>query len=254
MDPLSAARALLPFWLPFVSLLALPLGFGAGWLLARVLTPLAARRALAAGDAHWTERARLAWPARKLTGLALVAVPAVLGALVGHLGGPLSVLGRAAAGLAGGTGALAGYALGTWPTVRRLLGAPTGSPGSFLASSAALLLVRLPHVVAAAVVTAFIPTPLSGHVADAAALLSLAAVLAFAAAMGGGIAAGRALGLLRNDPRLDRAVEAAAAPGGRAGASRSRDGGVDPDRLHGSAAARPRLRRAARSTSSTTRS
>ncbi len=209
MDPLSGARALLPFWLPFVSLLALPLGFGAGWLVARVLTPLAARRALAATDVPWTERARLAWPARTVTGLALVVVPAVLGALLGHLGGPLSILSRAAAGLVGGAAALVGYALGTWPTARRLLGGAIGGPGTFLASGTALLLVRAPHVVAAATVTAFIPTPLSGHFAEAAALLLLAAVLALAAALGGGLLAGRALGLLRRDARLERAASAA---------------------------------------------
>ena len=209
MDPLSGARALLPFWLPFVSLLALPLGFGAGWLVARVLTPLAARRALAATDVPWIERARLAWPARTVTGLALVVVPAVLGALLGHLGGPLSILSRAAAGLVGGAAALVGYALGTWPTARRLLGGAIGGPGTFLASGTALLLVRAPHVVAAATVTAFIPTPLSGHFAEAAALLLLAAVLALAAALGGGLLAGRALGLLRRDARLERAASAA---------------------------------------------
>ena len=210
MDPLSAARALLPSWLPFVSLLALPLGFGAGWLLARALTPFVARRATAAADVPWIERARLAWPARTVTGLALVVVPAVLGALLGHLGGPLSILSRAAAGLLGGAAALVGYALGTWPTARRLLGGAIGGPGAFLASGTAFLLVRAPHVVVAAVVTAFIPAPLSGHAAEAAALLALAAVLAFAAALGGGIPAGRLLGLLRTDARLDRAVAAAA--------------------------------------------
>ena len=211
MDPLPGARALLPFWLPLVAFLALPLGFASGWLSARVLTPLASRRALAWREADWTERARLAWPARRFTGLALVALPTVLGALLGHLGGPLSLLSRAAAGLGGGAATLAGYALGTWPTIRRLLGTAIGGRGAFLAGGAAFLLVRAPHVVAAAVVTAFIPVPLSGQVAESAALLLLAAVLAFAAARGGGLLAGRALGLVRSDPRLDRAVETTAA-------------------------------------------
>ena len=214
MDPLSPARALLPFWLPFFALLALPLGLGSGWISARILSPLAARRALASRDASWAARAALVWPARRFTALALVVVPAVLGALLGHLGGPLSILGRAAAGLGGGAAALAGYALGTWPTARRLLGTAIGARGAFLAAGAALLLVRLPHVVAAAVVTAFIPVPLSGHVAEAAALLLAAAVLALGAALGGGVLAGRALGLLRIDARLERAVRAAAGQAG----------------------------------------
>lgn len=126
MDPLAAARALLPAWLPFASLLALPLGFAAGWLAALVLTPLAYRRALAARDAHWTERARLAWPARKWSSLALVAVPAVLGAFVAHLGGPLSLAGRGLTGFLGGTAALAGYALGTYPSALSLQGPSIG--------------------------------------------------------------------------------------------------------------------------------
>ncbi|MGA7992225.1 MAG: hypothetical protein WCC53_12370, partial [Thermoanaerobaculia bacterium] len=82
MTPVSAARAVLPFWLPLVSLLSLPLGLFAGWLV------------------------------RKRTRLAAVLVSSVLGALVAHLGGPLSFLGPGAAGFLGSAAALAGYALG----------------------------------------------------------------------------------------------------------------------------------------------
>lgn len=82
MDPLAAARALLPGWLAFVSLLALPLGLAAGWL------------------------------ARKRTRLAAVMVSSVIGALLAHLGGPVSLLGPAVAGFLGGSAVLAGYAVG----------------------------------------------------------------------------------------------------------------------------------------------
>lgn len=211
MDSLSAARALLPSWLPYVSLLALPLGFAAGWLVSLVLTPFAYRRVLASRDAHWTERARLAWPARKWTSLAVITVPAVLGALVANLGGPLSLSGRAATGLLGGAAALVGFALGMWPAARRLHGPSLGGPGRFLASSVALLLVRAPHLVVAAAVAAFMPPRFSGHGAPAAALLALGTVLVFAAAFGGGLAAGRLLGLFRDaDERLLRAAASAA--------------------------------------------
>jgi hypothetical protein len=82
VDPLAAARALLPGWLPFVSLLALPFGFAAGWL------------------------------ARKRTRLAAVMVSSVVGALMAHLGGPVSLLGAGVVGFLGGAAVLAGYAVG----------------------------------------------------------------------------------------------------------------------------------------------
>ena len=215
MDSLSQARALLPFWLPFVSLLALPFGFGAGFLLARSLTPFAYRRVLAAGGDHWTERARLAWPARKWTGLAALAIPAVLGALGARLGGPLSLLGPAAAGLLGGAAALAGFALGMWPVARRLHGPSIGGPARFLASSVSLLLVRAPHVVVAAAFAAFMPPRFSGHSGEAAALLAIGTILMFVAAFGGGLAVGRLLGLVHPaDERLLRAVATAASHAG----------------------------------------
>lgn len=215
MDPISTARAFLPAGLPLVPLLALPLGFLGGWLAARVLTPIAYRRVLAAPEAHWTERARLAWPARKWAGLALVAVPAVLGAHVAHLGGPLALVGRGVAGLLGGGAALAGYALGTWPTARRLRGPAVGGRRRHLESAASLLLVRAPHIVVAAAVAAFMPPRFTGHGAEAAALLALGTLLVFGAAFGGGLAAGRVLGLFRGaDERLLRAAAAVASRAG----------------------------------------
>ncbi|MDL2717061.1 MAG: hypothetical protein PT977_04850 [Acidobacteriota bacterium] len=102
MDPVSAARALLPAWLPFVSLLAFPFGFAAGWL------------------------------ARKRTRLAAVMVSSVVGALMAHLGGPASILGPAVAGFLGGSAVLAGYAVG-----RRRTPAP---PAGGIARRAALVL------------------------------------------------------------------------------------------------------------------
>ncbi|MEO8585450.1 MAG: M48 family metalloprotease [Acidobacteriota bacterium] len=215
MSPLVAARAALPAWVPFVAFLALPLGFAFGWGTARLLTPLAYRRVLAARDAHWTERARLAWPARKWTGLALFAVPAVLGALLAHLGGPMSLLGRGAAGLLAGSAALAGFALGTWPAARRMLGPDVGSRRRYLESSVSLLLVRAPHLAVAAAVAALMPPRLSGHAIEAAALLSVGTVLVFVAAFGGGLRTGRFVGLLRDgNARLREAVAAVAARAG----------------------------------------
>ena len=198
-----------------MSLLALPLAGLAGWLAALVLTPFAYRKVLAARDVPWTERARLAWPARKWAGLALVAIPAVLGALVSHLGGPLALLGRPAAGLLGGAAALAGYTLGMWPTARRLHGNEAGGAGRFFASSVAVLCVRAPHIVVAAAVAAFMPPRFTGHAVEAAVLLVLGTVLVFAAALGGGLAAGRFVGLIRPaDERLRRAVGLAASRAG----------------------------------------
>ena len=109
-----------------MSLLALPLAGLAGWLAALVLTPFAYRKVLAARDLSWTERARLAEPARKWTNLALASISAVIGTLVAHLGGPISVLGRGTAGFLGGAAALAGYATGMYPALLRLHGPSIG--------------------------------------------------------------------------------------------------------------------------------
>ena len=150
VNPLSAARALLPFWLPSSRSSRSPSASPPAGSPRASSTPFAYRRVLAARDAHWTERARLAWPARKWTSLAAVAIPAVLGALVAHLGGPSRSSGRGTAGLLAGAAALAGFALGMWPVARRLHGPAIGGPARFLASSVSLLLVRAPHVVVAA--------------------------------------------------------------------------------------------------------
>ncbi len=107
MSPIASARALLPSWLPFLSLVALPLGFFAGWL------------------------------SRKRTRLAAVMVSSVVGALVAHLGGPLSLLGPGAAGFLGSAAALAGYALGK----RNVPAPPQGGIAGRVALVAATVLV-----------------------------------------------------------------------------------------------------------------
>ena len=101
MDPTSAARPFLPFWLPLLPLLALPFAFLAGWL------------------------------AQRRTRFAAVMASSVAGALVAHLAGPLSLVGPGVAGFLGGTAAFAGYGLGR----RR---APPPPPGS-IAGRAALV-------------------------------------------------------------------------------------------------------------------
>ena len=103
MDPISAARSFLPFWLPLFPLLALPFAVLAGWL----------------------ARGRLRAVARP------VMVSSVAGALVAHVAGPLSLVGPGVAGFLGGTAAFAGYGLGR----RR---APPPPPGS-MAGRAALV-------------------------------------------------------------------------------------------------------------------
>lgn len=105
MDSLSTARALLPFWLPFVPFLALPFGFAAGWLV------------------------------RKRTRLAAVMASSVAGALVAHLGGPLSLIGSGATAFLGSAAALTGYALG-----RRKLPAP---PSGRIAGRVALVVASV---------------------------------------------------------------------------------------------------------------
>lgn len=107
MDPLSTARALLPSWLPFVSLLALPLAGLAGWLV------------------------------RKRSRFAAVMASSVVGALFAHLGGPLSLLGQGVTGFLGSAAALAGYALGS----RRAPSPPAGRIAGRIALFSASVLV-----------------------------------------------------------------------------------------------------------------
>jgi hypothetical protein len=109
VDPIPAARSFLPFWLPLLPLLALPLALLAGWL------------------------------ARGRTRFAAVMVSSVVGALVAHIAGPLSLAGPGVAGFLGGTAAFAGYGLG----MRRALPAPPGSIASRAALVAASVLVLL---------------------------------------------------------------------------------------------------------------
>jgi hypothetical protein len=107
VDPLSAARTLLPAWLPFFCFLALPLAGLAGWLV------------------------------RKRTRFAAVMASSVVGALFAHLGGPLSLLGQGVTGLLGSAAALAGYALGS----RRAPSPPAGRIAGRVALFSASVLV-----------------------------------------------------------------------------------------------------------------
>ncbi len=208
---MAAARALLPAWLPFVSLATIPVAFAAGWAAARLLTPLLFRRALAASSAHWTERARLAWPARRASVVLLLFLPAVLGAFLANLAGPFSVAGPSVTGLLAGAAALAGVALGMRPASLRLRGAADVTRRAWAAGLAAVLLVRAPHVAVACAFAAFMPPRLTGHGAEFAAVLLLGTAAVFVAAFGGGVAFGRLLCLFRPaGPRLRGAVRAAA--------------------------------------------
>jgi Zn-dependent protease with chaperone function len=96
MDPgaLQALRGELPVWIGLAPLL---IWAPAAWLLGRWTTALAGRVAIGpwrrlTHDAHWTDRARLAWPVRLVTAFCALLVPALLGVLAVRAGGELALL------------------------------------------------------------------------------------------------------------------------------------------------------------------
>ena len=106
MDPLSEARALLPSWVVWGGALAYLVvaaltSLVASWLGVRLALGLRGPTA----DAHWTEHARQAFPARIASGMCVVLLPVLFGVMARLWIGPLcplspSQLGGAAAAVA----------------------------------------------------------------------------------------------------------------------------------------------------------
>src|SRR6185295_10569984 len=106
----SAARAALPWWVPWAPVLyALVLCAALGLLLAWLSLWVAARylRRLPA-EAHWSERAALSWPVRNLAAANLIFF-FLAGALLAHgFAGPFAALGETALMALGGLAAALG--------------------------------------------------------------------------------------------------------------------------------------------------
>jgi Zn-dependent protease with chaperone function len=208
MDELTAARELLPGWVGWADLLLVPAAFEASALAAGLgaavaLTPL---RRLPEG-AHWTEFARLAWPARLTFMACLFWLPVFCGLLALLHGGPLAhtpkplLVGLAAAG------AFLAAALVGGPVVRRTVW-PGLTPGTWLRSVAASVLIFWPPLIALVVLATLAP-PRFG--ADALGWLGVGLVVLLIASSGVGLLVCRLVGLARPaGPRLRAAVGRAA--------------------------------------------
>lgn len=161
MDAIAEARSLLPTWVGFGPLLYWTAGaFLLGILGTSLLCRMALRPLRGAPALHWTERARLAYPARRTLWLCLMAlwVPAI--ALPVTLTGPLSLVpGRAVACAA----VIAGW-LGFCCVERRIgseikgVRMPAGAP---LRGWLCLALLMAPHVLVFVVLAAVLPVEMN---------------------------------------------------------------------------------------------
>ena len=204
IDPVDAARALLPWWVLWGGLFYLPVVFAAAAILTSA-TALATYRP--PGEGHWTERARHVQVARKATNFAGAFSCVVALAYVGlwFHGDVAFVPGRLLA-FAAFAAALLGAAFARGRLERRI-----GMPCSLLAivrGDAAFILVLLPAILVAAVFASVEPTDV-GRTLGAVLIAGTACVLV--ALWGGGLWVARELGLSRPArPRLVAAVQEAA--------------------------------------------
>ncbi len=215
MGELEQARALLPSWVgwagpvTYVLLAALLSALGA-----RVATTIALMGYRKAAEAHWTERARLAFPARVLSALCIIALPAMWLAWAHLWVGPLTLLSTRALGMVAALAALVTTTAAHFRLLRLVLPEPPALH-YWLKGTLTLLLVIRPVLPIAVVLACAAPESLWS--AAGAAWLT-AAVVVLALAMGGvPLLVGRALGLaLPPSSRLEAIVAAAAERAGHA--------------------------------------
>jgi Zn-dependent protease with chaperone function len=212
MDALAAARAMLPPWVPIIGVVPPLLVALVGSLAVATLGRRIAGRPEQT-DAHWSERARLAYPLRMTAGALIVFNPLVFGAMATFWVGPISWTSPLVAGL---IVASASVAVGVW---RHRAWMPTyltepPSLGYWLRGIAVLLLVMRPFLLVLVVLALL--TPL--HPWSLAGLAWLAGGLLLAAATMTGQAV-RLAALLRlakpASARLRAVVERASVSAGR---------------------------------------
>lgn len=212
-DAIAAGLEHLPAWLPWAPAVLYPVAAGLlcaawGWLAYWITLRPALR--LPAG-AHWTEHARLRFPAR-VTGPALFLLfPAIVGLAARLFSGERWALGwgaLAALGVAATLPATVGLTL----RLRRRLQAPPHRLGPWLRESLSVWLIMYPHLLVAVALG-----PLAGGQWNTRAWLVgvLACLVAGAALLGWGLHAARALGALQDPPeRLRRVLQAATTASG----------------------------------------
>lgn len=195
----------LPVWVRAVAGLPLvPLAFAGGAAVVWVATAVASLGGRRVVHAHWTQRARLYWPARLLARLAAPTVGITAGSAAAFSAGPLAVLPAPLLGFAVG---LAGYAGGAL-AAERLARRATGERRGVLRAVRGDLLMVLVLVPQLPILVAMDLTV--GPAWSAATLVAaVAGTLLYAvASVWGGLPAARSLGLLRPaSPRVQAAVD-----------------------------------------------
>ncbi|UJR79948.1 M48 family metallopeptidase [Sandaracinus amylolyticus] len=204
-EAIEAVRAALPAWVGIGALVWVPLAA----LVSCVGAYLGVSLALLAvrgmpEDAHWTERARRAWPARVLASSAPMLSAIVLGVTAGMLAGPLSYLRGGPLGVLVGIAAFAG-AYPQLGRVERRIGRRVVSLRERLAGQAFVFLAMYPHVLIVLIGGALIPAePVPAAIVAVVILAMLVAV-----ALGAGLRVAVALGLARPaDARITAIVDA----------------------------------------------
>lgn len=147
MDPVTSVRELLPAWTLWLNLpVAIALGFVLGALGTWLPTRPGLKAFRAAAGAHWTERARLAWPVRTRLAVAVLALP-LFGLFIGAFlfGGELSYVPPLVVGLGSGAGATLGSSLVGWRVAAQFREERRGF-GAYVKGIAVEWVLRRPHL------------------------------------------------------------------------------------------------------------
>ena len=207
-DPIEAARALVPWWALWGGLAYPPMAFAIGLAIASAATIAAYR---VPQNAHWTEKARHAFAARRaVTYCAVVSFVSAIAFTGVWYDGSLARIPPRLVALGTAIAAVLGTSL-----VRGRLEARIGRPVSFAArarAGVAVACVYFPHLLVAFAFTYFETAETGPSLAVRFAAGVAGVVVAY---WGGGLQAARALGLARPaGPRVTAAVGEAARRGG----------------------------------------
>jgi Zn-dependent protease with chaperone function len=207
-DPVELARTALPGWVGWAGVLvyvalAFLMSVLCAWLSAAVaLWPLRKGQ-----PASWPERARLTFPAHRVSGLNVFLLPVIFAAFSTVYAGPLSRVHPALAAVLSSAASLLGASIvRRW--VERRLGRTPDTLLYRIRGAAALLLVLIPHVFVTLMFALLMPDTLS---ATAGILLVPCALLLAGCSWGGGLLLARVLGLARPASARTTAVVQAAA-------------------------------------------
>jgi hypothetical protein len=184
MDTISAARELLPAWVPWGNvLLYLPAAFLISFVSVWIGAALALRSLRKADPATWVERARLSYPARRGVVRAALVLAVSFGLLALAHNGPVNRLRGGPFLVLAGLVSYAGSLLVIYGAMRRVRPVPWPS-GDWLRGQLVLLLVFYPHVLVLLTLFALMPDTFN---AWAVALLVLGGFALVLGGRGGGL-------------------------------------------------------------------